>query len=197
MDEARRRIREQGLEDRARVEQWDYRELPATTFDKVVSIGMFEHVGREKLPEYFSSVFKLLKSGGLFLNHGIATEQNAPRDGKPAGFMEHFIFPDGELVRVAQALEVAERTGFEIRDVENLREHYTRTLRCWVDNLTRNREAAQEAAGAQSYQAWRLYMAGSAQGFRTGRMGLFQSLLAKPGDDGTVNLPPTRRDLYT
>ena len=197
IDEARLRIRAAGVEERARVERWDYRELPATTFDKIVSIGMFEHVGREKLPEYFETAHRLLKRGGLFLNHGIAKENSASADSGTSGFMDRFIFPDGELVTISDALKVAENEGFEVRDVENLREHYMRTLRSWVANLERNRDDAVAAAGEQSYRAWRLYLAGSAQGFRTGRMGLFQSLLAKPGKDGEVGLPPTRRDLYT
>jgi cyclopropane-fatty-acyl-phospholipid synthase len=195
MEEARHRIREAGIEDRARVERWDYRQLPATTFDKIVSIGMFEHVGREKLGEYFATAHRLLKDGGLFLNHGIANER-VSRDGKAAGFMGRFIFPDGELVNVSDALRIAEDVGFEVRDVENLREHYMRTTRAWVSNLERNRTAAIDAAGDESYRLWRLYMAGSAQGFRTGRMGVFQSLLAKPGKEGRVQLPPTRRYLY-
>lgn len=196
-EEARRRISAAGIADRARVELWDYRQLPDTTFDKIVSIGMFEHVGRDKLPEYFQTAHKLLKAGGLFLNHGIANQHRTLRDGRSSGFMDRFIFPDGELVNVSDALAVAERAGFEIRDVENLREHYMRTLRVWVANLERNREEAIAAAGEQSYRAWRLYMAGSAQGFRVGRMGLFQSLLAKPLANGAIpDLPPTRRDLY-
>ncbi len=195
-EEARRRIRAAGVEDRARVERWDYRQLPETTFDKIVSIGMFEHVGRSELPEYFRAAHRLLKSGGLFLNHGIANERHTVSDGKPSRFMERFIFPDGELVYVSDALQFAEQAGFEVRDVENLREHYMRTLRAWVANIERNRDAAVAAAGENSYRAWRLYMAGSAEGFRTGRMGLFQSLLAKPARDGAVELPSTRRDLY-
>jgi cyclopropane-fatty-acyl-phospholipid synthase len=196
-EEARRRISAAGVGERARVERWDYRQLPATTFDKIVSIGMFEHVGREKLPAYFSTAHSLLKDGGLFLNHGIANQHRTLRDGRSSGFMDRFIFPDGELVNVSDALQIAEQAGFEVRDVENLREHYTRTLRAWVANLERNREAAIASAGEQSYRAWRLYMAGSAQGFRTGRMGLFQSLLAKPLRTGVIpELPRTRRDLY-
>ena len=89
-----------------------------------------------------------------------------------------------------------EGAGFEVRDVENLREHYVRTLRAWVRNLERNRHVAEHAAGEQTYRAWRLYMAGSAQGFRTGRLGLFQSVLARRREDGGVGLPPTRNDLY-
>lgn len=197
-EEARRRINAAGVSDRARVELWDYRELPATTFDKIVSIGMVEHVGREKLPEYFAAAHRLLKSGGLFMNHGIMHQNRRTPDGKSRGFMDRFIFPDGELVSISDSLKFAEKAGFEVRDVENLREHYARTLRAWVANFERNRDDAIAAAGEQSYRAWRLYMAGSAQGFRTGRLGLFQCLLAKPLPDGSIpDLPPTRRDLYS
>ncbi|HEV3155417.1 MAG TPA: cyclopropane-fatty-acyl-phospholipid synthase family protein [Candidatus Baltobacteraceae bacterium] len=194
-EEARRRIDANGLSGRARVERWDYRELPSTTFDKVVSIGMVEHVGRERMDEYFRTAFALLKNGGLFLNHGIAW-QGEGADGKAVGFMDRFIFPDGELVRVPDTLQFAERAGFEVRDLENLREHYMRTARAWVRNLEARKAEAIAVAGEQSYRAWRLYMAGSAQGFRTGRLGLYQSLLAKPARSGRVVLPATRRDLY-
>ncbi len=195
-DEARRRIAEAGLAGRARVELLDYRELGAERFDKIVSVGMFEHVGRQRLGAYFAAAFAALKPGGLFLNHGIAHQNPRLRSGKSTGFMERFIFPDGELVEISDALAVAESAGFEVRDVENLREHYARTLRAWVANLERNAGAAIAAAGVQAYRAWRLYMAGSAQGFRIGRLGLFQALLARRDDRGSVDLPPTRRDLY-
>jgi cyclopropane-fatty-acyl-phospholipid synthase len=195
-DEAQRRIAAAGLADRVRVEMLDYRELPHASFDKIVSVGMFEHVGRAKLPEYFATAHALLEPGGLFMNHGIADESPDRKGGRASGFIERFVFPDGELVAVSDALRVAENAGFEVRDVENLREHYARTLRAWVSNLERNRDAAVAAADEQSYRAWRLYMAGSAQGFRSGRMGLFQSLLAKPRMDGSVDIPATRRDLY-
>lgn len=194
-DEGNRRIQEAGLEDRARIELRDYRDLGDERFDKIASIGMFEHVGRPRLPEYFRAAFSALRPGGLFLNHGIATESKATRH-RPPSFIERFVFPDGELVRIAEALVVAQDAGFEVRDVENLREHYARTLRAWVANLERNRDAAIAAAGEQSYRIWRLYMAGSAQGFRTRRIAIYQSLLARPRDDGSVDLPPTRRDLY-
>lgn len=195
-DEAQRRIAAAGLQDRVRVEMLDYRELPHGAFDKIVSVGMFEHVGRAKLPEYFATAHALLEPGGLFMNHGIADESPGRKGGRATGFIERFVFPDGELVAVSDALRVAENAGFEVRDVENLREHYARTLRAWVSNLERNHDAAVAAADEQSYRAWRLYMAGSAQGFRSGRMGLFQSLLAKPRADGSVDVPATRRDLY-
>jgi cyclopropane-fatty-acyl-phospholipid synthase len=195
-EEAKQRVELASLGDRARIELRDYRELRGERFDKIVSIGMFEHVGRARLPAYFRAAYDALRPGGLFLNHGIADESKTHKGGRSSGFMGRFIFPDGELVAVADALRIAERSGFEVRDIENLREHYARTLRAWIANLERNRAAAVAAAGEQSYRAWRLYLAGSAQGFRVGRMGVFQSLLARPRGDGHVELPPTRRDLY-
>ncbi|HUY40912.1 MAG TPA: cyclopropane-fatty-acyl-phospholipid synthase family protein [Candidatus Dormibacteraeota bacterium] len=194
-EEGNRRIDAAGLRRSASIELRDYRDLGDERFDKVASIGMFEHVGRAKLPEYFRAAYRALRPGGLFLNHGIAAE--GPAVGRRAtSFMERFVFPDGELVRIAEALAVAQDAGFEVRDVENLREHYARTLRAWVANLERHRTEAVDAAGEQSYRIWRLYLAGSAQGFRSARIAIYQSLLARPRGDGTVDLPPTRRDLY-
>jgi cyclopropane-fatty-acyl-phospholipid synthase len=194
-DEATRRIRTEGLGRSAGVELRDYRDLGDAKFDKIVSVGMFEHVGRPKLRDYFKAAFAALRPGGLFLNSGIAN-QDREECGETTGFIERFIFPDGELVRVSDALSIAEKVGFEIRDVESFREHYVRTLRAWVSNLESNREAAVAAADEQTVRAWLLYMAGSAQGFRVGRLGDFQSLLARPAGNGSVGIPPTRRDLY-
>lgn len=197
-EEAQRRIAAAGMGDRARVELRDYRELGRERFDKIVSVGMFEHVGRGRFWDYFRAAYDALRPGGLFLNHAIADQSpGRRRRGPERGFLGHLIFPDGELVAVADSLRVAEETGFEVRDVENLREHYTRTLRAWVANLERNRNEATAAAGEASYRLWRLYLAGSAQGFNIGRIGVFQSLLARPDRNGHVELPPTRRDLYS
>jgi cyclopropane-fatty-acyl-phospholipid synthase len=195
-EEAQRRIAARGLGARASAELLDYRDLGDRTFDKIVSVGMVEHVGRSELPQYFATAFRALRPGGLFVNHGIA-HQEPGRPGTRAGdFIGRYVFPDGELVSISDALRSAEAAGFEVRDVENLREHYARTLRHWVANLERNASAAIEAAGGRTYRVWRLYLAGSAQGFNSGRMGLFQALLAKPHADGSVELPRTRRDLY-
>lgn len=194
-EEAQRRIAAAGVEDRARVELRDYRDLEGQRFDKVVSVGMFEHVGRARFAEYFRSIYRTLRPGGLFLNHAIGDESRKRGGGRVTGFMARYIFPDGELVEISDALGAAERAGFEVRDVENLREHYARTLRAWVANLDRDRAEAVAAAGEANYRVWRLYLAGSAQGFEVGRIGVYQSLLAKP-QDGRVELPPTRRDLY-
>jgi len=195
-EEAQRRIAAAGIADRARVELRDYRDLGGERFDKIVSVGMFEHVGRGRFWQYFRAAYDVLVPGGLFLNHAIADQSRGRRGYKASRFVGDFIFPDGELVAVADSLRIAERAGFEVRDVESLREHYARTLRAWVANLERNRDSAVAAAGEQSYRLWRLYLAGSAQGFRAGRIGVYQALLARPHEDGRVEMPPTRRDLY-
>lgn len=194
-EEGNRRIAAAGLTGRAKIELRDYRDLGRQQFDRIASIGMFEHVGRANLPRYFKCAYSALRPGGLFLNHGIAAEQ-ALSIGGTRSFMHAFVFPDGELVRISAALELAQRCGFEVRDVESLREHYTKTLREWSHNLDDHRDAAIAASGEQSYRVWRLYMAASAQGFESGRIAIYQSLLARPNRDGTVEIPSTRRDLY-
>jgi cyclopropane-fatty-acyl-phospholipid synthase len=170
--------------------------LGGRTFDKIVSVGMVEHVGRSRLREYFQAALRALRPGGFFLNHGIADETPQRRGFRSSGFLGRYVFPDGELIPISDMLEFAERNGFEVRDVENLREHYARTVRDWGNNLERNREAAIAATDERTYRIWRLYMAGSAQGFNRGSMGLFQSLLGKPDIEGRTPVPATRRDLY-
>jgi cyclopropane-fatty-acyl-phospholipid synthase len=196
-DEARRRIAEAGLDGRAQVELRDYRDVTGQSFDAISSVGMVEHVGRERLSDYFAQAYRVLRPGGLFLNHGITTQS---RDGKGyrAGddFIGRYVFPDGDLVPLDTLLRSAESAGFEIRDAENLREHYARTLRAWGANLKANRDAVCRIAGERTERIWRLYMAGSANSFARGRMGLVQTLLAKPRLDGSVDVPATRRELY-
>jgi len=197
-EEANRVIRERGLTDRARVDLLDYRDLCGKTYDKIVSVGMFEHVGLANLKRYFSAAYGALRPGGLFLNHGIAEQSDGRTGGKVTGFMDRYVFPDGEVVAIGDGLAIAERAGFEVRDVENLREHYARTARDWVGNIEHNRASAIAATSEATYRIWRLYLAGSSQGFSIGRMGLFQSLLARPLTDGRIDdLPATRADLYT
>ena len=149
----RRRLADAGLGTRLSVEICDYRELEDWgSFDKIVSVGMFEHVGRQKLPVFFHRAFRLLKPGGLFLNHGIASvylPEVGPLEGlvrralySTGGFIRNYVFPDGELLPISYTLETAERAGFEVRDVESLREHYALTLRHWLRALE---EKADEA----------------------------------------------------
>jgi len=193
------RIAEAGLTDRCRVEVMDYREATEGPFDKIVSVGMFEHVGRSRLPEYFGRAWALLRPGGLFLNHGISGRPVPPvwrRLGRRASFINAHIFPDGDLVSVSDALGVAEAAGFEVRDVEGLREHYARTLRLWVQRLDAHRDEAVRLVGELKYRTWRIFMAGCAYAFADRRISVFQSLLAKPDAAGTVALPWSRGDIY-
>jgi cyclopropane-fatty-acyl-phospholipid synthase len=203
---ARARIDAEGLGDRCRVEVRDYRDLPGDAwFDKVVSVGMFEHVGRARLPAYFRAAARLTRPGGLFLNHGIVQrrEERGTLPGRLGAwlwrrgrFIDRWIFPDGELVPLPFALRCAERAGLETRDVESLREHYARTLREWRGRLEASRDVAEALAGAATYRAWRLYLAASAHAFASGWIGLAQVLLARPDARGRVALPRSRADLY-
>ena len=194
---ANERIRAAGLEDRCRVEVRDYRELDApASFDKVVSICMFEAVGEELLPEFFARAAALLKPGGVFLNQGVARSYHFERSARRGpSFMERYVFPDGGIVPISTALRAAEQAGFEVRDVESLREHYELTLRHWVARLDERAEDAIRATNEGTYRIWRLYMAGSAFGMKTGRLNVYQALFAKP-DRGASGLPLTREDLY-
>lgn len=204
---AQQAIAEQGLAERCRVEILDYRALPPEpAFDKIVSVGMVEHVGREQLKPYFSRVFRLLRPGGVFLNHGITWVAESERVGRgrlrprwnwrEGKFMDRHVFPDGELVSLDLVIAAAEGAGFDVRDVENLREHYALTLRHWVRRLESSASAAITVAGERAYRTWRLYMAACANRFAAGRMALAQVLLAKPDGMGRVPLPLTRADLY-
>ena len=204
---ARERIAAAGLSDRCRVELRDYRQLPREgQFDKISSGGMVEHVGARRLDEYFASAFGALRPGGLFLNHGIVSiagsrpesrrTRIAARLWKRGEFIDRYVFPDGELLPSATMIASAERNGFELRDVESLREHYVLTLRHWVHRLEAHHDEAVALVGEPTYRVWRLYMAASAFGFRTGRIGIIQSLLAKPNGDGRVEVPRTREDIY-
>jgi cyclopropane-fatty-acyl-phospholipid synthase len=191
---ARERIREAGLEDRCRVELWDYREVKGT-YDKLVSVGMFEHVGEALLPTYFKQAWQLLRPGGVFLNHGIAASATAPSRPEPS-FVSRYVFPDGELVPISTTLKAAEVNGFEVRDLESLREHYAYTLRNWVSRLEEHADEAKRATDEVTYRIWRLYMAGSAHGFKKGMLNLYQALLVK-SDAGRTELPLTREDWYS
>ena len=192
---ARERIRQAGLASRCKVEVCDYRAIEAEQqYDKLVSVGMFEHVGEALLPEYFSRAWRLLRPGGVFLNHGIALSATWQRNGG-ASFIEKYVFPDGELVPLNTTVRAAESCGFEVQDVENLRKHYEITLRHWSDRLHANAEEARRLTDDATYRTWRIYMAGSAHGFRVGRMNLCQLLLNK-SEHGRSELPLTREDWY-
>lgn len=187
---ARRRLDEAGLGDRCRVLVADYRDLERDVrFDRAVSVGMVEHVGHRRMDDCFRAVFRSLRPGGLFLNQGIVTLDDAPpwrrrlRERLTASsrsFVERYVFPDGELVTSAERVGPAEAAGFELRGLESLREHYAATLRRWVRRLENHREEAVRRVGVSTYRVWRLYMAGSAHAFDVGRIGVTQELYRKP-----------------
>jgi cyclopropane-fatty-acyl-phospholipid synthase len=193
---ARERIARAGLADRVSVELLDYRDLPGeASYDKVASVGMFEHVGLKNLPVYFSTVHRLLKSGGLFLNHGITHDSEGWEPSVSTEFINRYVFPDGQLDTISNVQRVMERSKFEIADVEALRPHYAMTLRHWVARLEGNRALALQYVNEATYRVWRLYMAACALQFESGEIGIYQVLASKRAV-GIPGLPLTRRHLY-
>jgi cyclopropane-fatty-acyl-phospholipid synthase len=196
---AQARLAESGLDSIATIRVCDYRNLATEPehYDAIVSIGMAEHVGREHLPNYFAIARRLLKPGGVFINQAIG-EGIIPRPGNHASdsFIERYVFPEGDIPRLSILLRAAESSGFEIRDVENVREHYGLTLEHWLRRLEARHSAALAFVPEETYRVWRLYLAGSAHGFRHGHIAVYQTLLAKLDDRGRTTLPLTRSDWY-
>ena len=178
-----RLIDERGLRGRVTMTLCDYRDLPETErFDKIASVGMFEHVGRAPLPGYFARLHGLLEPGGLLMNHGI-TAGGTRNDRLGAGmgdFIERYIFPGGELLHVSHVLKVMSEARLEPLDIENLRPHYARTLWAWSDALESRLPQARQAASETVVRAFRLYLAGSAMCFEQGWISLYQMLAARP-----------------
>jgi cyclopropane-fatty-acyl-phospholipid synthase len=192
---AQQRISDARLSSRCELRLLDYRDAGQLgSFDKLVSVGMVEHVGEANLPEYFRAAMNVLKPGGVFLNHGIGRAGNRPKPAEPT-FTDVYVFPDGELVPISAMLRYAEDAGFEVRDVENLREHYFLTLGQWLRRLESNEQRARDLVGDLKYRIWRLYLAGSAYYFQSGKLDLYQSLLVK-SQNGRSGMPLTRRDWY-
>jgi cyclopropane-fatty-acyl-phospholipid synthase len=191
-----------GLNGQVKIEAVDYRSLrPARVFDKIASVGMMEHVGHAHLDEYFADMFRLLRPGGLFLNHAIASitqTQTVPwvRRSRHGGFIKRYIFPDSELLPVGMVVSAAERAGFEVRDLESLREHYAQTLAHWLLRMERRFDEAVALVGRERARAWRLYLASSAVAFRLARISVFQLLLAKPAGDGRLRELPRSRSVW-
>jgi cyclopropane-fatty-acyl-phospholipid synthase len=195
-DLACERIADAGLSDRCRIEVCDYREFgEPQSYDALVSVGMFEHVGQAKLPVYFKQAYNLVKPGGVFLNHGIASRATDKPSNSPS-FTFTYVFPDGELVPINVTLHMAEESGFEVRDMESLREHYALTLRNWVSRLESMHTKALRYVDEFTYRIWRLYMSGSVHGFNVGFNNIYQTLLVRPGEGGSSGLPLTRSDWY-
>ncbi len=193
---ARQRIAQAGLQERVTVDLCDYRDLPGESlYDKVSSVGMFEHVGLNNLPVYFAAVHRLLKPAGLFLNHGITHDVEGWSKTLSTEFINRYVFPGGQLDTISNIQRVMERERFEIADVEALRHHYALTLRHWVSRLERHHTQALEYVSESTYRVWRLYMAVCALEFESGGIGVYQ-VLASKRDAGRTSLPLTRRHMY-
>ncbi len=189
-DLAAKRVAEAGLADRVDVRLQDYRDVDDEPFDAISSIGMFEHVGLSQLAAYFDGLVARLRPGGRLLNHGIsrpALPVHRPRFSR-RGFIDRYVFPDGELHEVGSVVSAMQRAGFEVRHLESLREHYALTLRAWVRNLEEHWDAAVTEVGGPRARIWRLYMATSAVNFEENRNQVHQVLAVKP-EHGWSGLP--------
>jgi len=192
VDKARQRVRAAGLEGTVEIRYQDYRDLRGEQFDAISSIGMFEHVGTARTAEYFSTLRSLLVPTGRLLNHAISSAGGSRLGTRT--FIGRYVFPDGELIDVGEVVLAMERAGFEVRDVESLREHYARTLHCWVANLEAHWDEAVALVGRARADIWRLYMAASAVGFDDGGIAIHQVLGVLPDADGASGMPRTRGD---
>ena len=186
-DYATRRVREEGLQDQVTIRLQDYRDVADGPYDAISSIGMFEHVGENRLAEYFSRMHALLAPGGLFLNHGITRPAGSRSLGRK-GFIPRYVFPDGELHEIGTVVSRVQHAGLEVRHCETLREHYALTLRAWVENLEQHYDEAASLVGEGRARVWRLYLAGSALGFEAGEIEVYQVLAVRP-DRGLSGLP--------
>ena len=188
-----------GLEEKITVELRDFRDLSGA-FDKIASIGMFEHVGIDNHAAYFRHIHGLLRPRGLLLNHAIARpakrkDKNFRRQSAHYRALTTYIFPGGELDHIGMSLANLERYGFEVHDVEGWREHYARTTKLWCERLYAAREEAEHHVGAAKLRIWLIYLAGCALAFERGSVGIFQTLASKK-TKGSAGLPPTRGDWY-
>ena len=186
---ARRRVTDAGLDGRVEIRLQDYRQIPDGPFDAISSVGMAEHVGLKNMDRYFQKLYDLVRPNGRVLNHAIASIGGSKMGRR--SFIARYVFPDGELLDIATTVASMERAGFELRDVENLREHYAATLRHWVANLERRWDEAVDLVGARRARVWRLYMSGSVNGFLDGGIQIDQTLGVK-SLGAPSGLPPTR-----
>ena len=193
---ATERVAAAGLSDRVRIELVDYRDIDGR-FDRITSVGMFEHVGLKNLPLYFSRIRELLADEGLAMNHGICTtntDHSTARYG--AGeFIEHYVFPEGELPHIGSVLTAMQDGGLEALDVENLRRHYARTCASWADNFERNADRIRLQVDERRYRIWRIYLAGCAHAFENDWISLYQVVCGKAGRSAAT-LPWSRRYMY-
>jgi cyclopropane-fatty-acyl-phospholipid synthase len=193
VETARQRVADAGLSGKAEIRLLDYRDVDDGPYDAISSIGMYEHVGLSQLEEYLSRLHALLRPEGRLLNHGI-THPPSIKGFTHDSFLDRYVFPDGELHEMGAVASAAQRCGFEVRDVESLREHYARTLRHWVANLDEHWKEAVALVGEARARVWRLYMAGASLSFEAGRTNVHQVLAVRP-DTGCSGLPATRLQL--
>ncbi len=184
-----------GVADAVEFRVQDYRDVDDGPFDAISSVGMFEHVGLGRHRVYLRSIHRLLRPEGRLLNHAISRPAGLPAALPRRSFVGRYVFPDGELLEVGGVVSAAQEAGFEVRDVESLREHYGRTLRTWVANLEAGFEEACRLAGDTRARIWRLYMAGAALAFEAGRLSVHQVLAVRPGPGGRSGMPATRAEL--
>ncbi len=189
-EHARKEVVAAGLTDEVEIRVQDWRDVDDEPFDAIASIGMAEHLGAEKWSEYAGRLHDLLVPRGRLLNHQIVRKPGPKRAGRT--FIDAYVFPDGELLPLGDVVTAIENADLEVRDVENLREHYARTLRQWVANLEASWDRAVELAGAGRARVWRLYMTGSALSFDAGRIGITQVLAVRQDDEGNSAMPMTR-----
>ncbi|WP_430504758.1 class I SAM-dependent methyltransferase [Ralstonia pseudosolanacearum] len=195
-DLARERVRAAGLEDRIEIRLQDYRDLTGA-FDRITSVGMFEHVGRKNLPGYFRRVHSLLADNGIAMNHGITSSDPEGGESSLGGgdFIDRYVFPQGELPHISLALRAAQEGGLEALDVESLRRHYARTLEHWADRFETNGETIRKIVGEKTYRIWRVYLAGCAHAFDADEVSIFQILCQKSGKPA-ASIPWSRRYIY-
>jgi len=200
-DFAMAKLKRLGLEDRVTIELRDFRSLSGLEFDKIASIGMFEHVGLDNREGYFRQIKSLLRPRGIYLHHAIArpmkkNEREFRKKRPEFAALVNYIFPGGELDHIGGSTDAMERQGFEIHDTENWREHYGRTCRLWTQRLHANREAATAEVGAAKTRIWLLYLAGCTIAFERGTVCIFQTVATRR-NRGPSGLPLTREDLYS
>jgi cyclopropane-fatty-acyl-phospholipid synthase len=194
---AQKRMANEGVSELVEIRVQDYRDVRDGPYDAISSIGMAEHVGAAMLPVYAADLFGLLRPEGRLLNHAISRRPGHPPEFSKTSFIDRYVFPDGELEPMSMMIEAIEGAGFEVRDVESLREHYALTLRAWVANLAAGWDEAVRATSAARARIWLLYMAGSALAFESNRIGVNQILAVRPGPHGTSAMPPTRTEFLS
>jgi cyclopropane-fatty-acyl-phospholipid synthase len=193
---ATQRVKDAGLEGQVEIRLQDYRDIPGQ-FDRITSVGMFEHVGRKNLPDYFSKIRDLLVDDGVAMNHGITSSDADSGETALGGgdFIDKYVFPDGELPHISLALETMQRGGLEAFDVESLRRHYAQTLDVWAERFEQNADAARKLVDDEHFRIWRVYLAGCAYAFENDDVSIYQVICRKAGRSAKT-LPWSRRYIY-